>query len=240
MTRLVLLTVLLGLLFYGGQWLWRRLAPRLAEKKRHIALAAGVLAVLLLALSGRLVLVFAGIGAAAAYLLRRLPQLMRWAPLLQGLWRQWRAGRFQQDAAVETERLRLHPGRGEGWVLSGAHAGRALRELNLDQLLALWREWRGDDAASAALLEGYLDRLYGSEWRRVAEGRQGSQGGGRSAGGKMSRDEAREVLGLQPGASDKDIIAAHRRLMQRFHPDRGGSDYLAAKINQAKDVLLKK
>jgi hypothetical protein len=234
LTRLVLLTVLLGLLFYGGQWLWRKLAPRLAEKKRHIALAVGVLAVLLLALSGRLVLLFAGLGAAAAYLLRRLPQLMRWAPLLQDLWRQWRV---QRGAAVETARLRLHPGRDEGWVLSGAHAGRALRELSLDQLLALWREWRLDDAASAALLEGYLDRQFGSEWRRVAEGRQGR---GRAAGGKMSREEAREVLGLQPSASDKDIVAAHRRLMQRFHPDRGGSDYLAAKINQAKDVLLKK
>lgn len=234
MTRLVLLTILLGLLFYGGQWLWRKLAPRLAEKKQHIALAVGVLAVLLLALSGRLVLLFAGLGAAAAYLLRRLPQLMRWAPLLQDLWRQWR---IQRGAAVETARLRLHSSRDEGWVLSGAHAGRALRELNLDQLLALWREWRLDDAASAGLLEGYLDRQFGSEWRRVAEGRQGR---GRSASGKMSREEAREVLGLQPSASDKDIVAAHRRLMQRFHPDRGGSDYLAAKINQAKDVLLKK
>ena len=56
--------------------------------------------------------------------------------------------------------------------------------------------------------------------------------------GKMSRDEAYELLGLSRNASRDDILMAHRRLMQKLHPDRGGTDYLAAKLNQARDVLL--
>ena len=54
----------------------------------------------------------------------------------------------------------------------------------------------------------------------------------------MTREEAMEILGLKEGATREDVVKAHRRMMQKVHPDRGGSDYLASQINKAKDTLL--
>lgn len=85
----------------------------------------------------------------------------------------------------------------------------------------------------------HLHRLW-SEYIAAKYGSSQRQGGGNDFKGKMTVEEAYEVLGLKPGASEQEIIAAHRKLMQKNHPDRGGSDYLAAKINLAKKTLLKK
>jgi DnaJ-domain-containing protein 1 len=123
----------------------------------------------------------------------------------------------------------------DGLVLEGEYQGRLLSALELTELLSLLARCHAEDARSAALLEAYLDRTRGDEWRDAAPG-PGSRAA--QAGGAMNREEALAVLGLEPGADDQAIREAHRRLMQRLHPDRGGSDYLAAKINEAKRLLL--
>lgn len=129
-------------------------------------------------------------------------------------------------------------GKMDGRVIAGRFEGKLLSSLGLAELLDVWRECRGRDAQSARLLEAYLDHRM-PEWRRTAGG--GAAGGGGQARneGRMSAEEAYEILGLAPGASASDVRRAHRDLMKKLHPDRGGSNYIAAKINQAKDVLLR-
>jgi hypothetical protein len=124
-----------------------------------------------------------------------------------------------------------------GTVLAGALAGRALETLARPELVSLAAILRRDDPDGAALLETYLDRRFPG-WREAEEGHaQAGRGGG---GGAMSRREAYETLGLQEGSSAEEIIRAHRALMKKFHPDRGGSTGLAARVNQAKDVLMQR
>jgi DnaJ-domain-containing protein 1 len=114
-----------------------------------------------------------------------------------------------------------------------------VEELGSADLLALLRECRAEDEEGARLLEAYLDRVR-PDWRDELAGERpgGSGGGARPAGGDMTVEEAYAILGLAPGADAEAIKEAHRRLMVKLHPDHGGSDYLATKINRARDVLL--
>jgi hypothetical protein len=125
-------------------------------------------------------------------------------------------------------------GRMEGEVLLGAFKGRALSSLSDAELAVLREQCAAAADQSLALFDAWLDRAKPG-WRGGNAGRSNGQA---AASSKMTREEALSVLGLKPGAGEKDIRDAHRRLMKQFHPDSGGSDYLAAKINQAKDVLL--
>lgn len=119
-----------------------------------------------------------------------------------------------------------------GTVLAGRFAGRTLDALTDADLLDLQAECVAD-ADSLKVLEAYLDRRLGADWRNTQ--RTPPPRGSRT---DMTRDEALAVLGLAEGASADDIRAAHRRLIQRMHPDVGGTADLAARINRAKDVLL--
>jgi len=125
-----------------------------------------------------------------------------------------------------------------GRVTGGSYGGRRLDDLDEDDLRTLYREV-AIDPESLALLEAYLDRRLPG-WREDVEGDAAAGAGGAPDAGPMTDQEAYQVLGLAPGASEAEIRAAHRNLMKRVHPDQGGSTFLASKINEAKDRLLGK
>lgn len=211
--------------------------------KKFLFVLAGLL-LLYLTLTGRLGFLLPVIGGLLAVFARSLPHLLRYAPLFQRLWMQFRANRPQSGEAdvstVETEylKMRLDHERGEiyGEVLKGRFTGCVFSEMDLKSLLQLREEVLGRDQDSVTLIESYLDRIYSNDWRNAGSSKDESRSSGAREG--MSREEAFEILGLSSGASRDEIVAAHRRLMQKIHPDRGGSDYLAAKINRAREVLL--
>jgi len=126
----------------------------------------------------------------------------------------------------------------DGQVLAGRFEGRVLSELAAAELLQLADDFRGDEE-SLRLLESYLDRMHPG-WRDDMDHGFGEGPGPAASSGGMSAQEAYDILGLEPDASDTEIRAAHRRLIMQVHPDRGGSGALAAKINEAKDLLLGK
>jgi len=151
-----------------------------------------------------------------------------------------------QTSDIETDHLRMtldhDSGAMDGTILKGAHAGRSLDDLGLDDLLALLAEFEASDPPSARLLETYLDRSRHDDWREARDARADRAQGranGRSGGEAMTPEEAREILDVGPDASESEIREAHHRLMQRNHPDHGGSTYIAARINLAKEVLLR-
>ena len=127
-------------------------------------------------------------------------------------------------------------GRMTGTVLAGSYSGRDLDSLSPQELKGLWRE-AATDPDSRALAEAYLDRRLAG-WRVDFEADGADRHGGAASAGSMTDQEAHQILGLAPGASEAEIRAAHRRLMKRLHPDQGGSTFLAAKLNEAKDKLL--
>ena len=163
-----------------------------------------------------------------------IPGAWRWPPF--GSWGKSASSRGQ-TSSVRTAWLEMEldhdSGDMRGTVLQGAYAGKRLDELDKSALKALHLE--ADDPESRRLLEAWLDRTAGPDWREDFEPPPPPP---ERATTGMTRAEALKVLGLADGATEEEIRAAHRRLMLQNHPDKGGSDYLASKINEAKDVLL--
>ena len=126
-----------------------------------------------------------------------------------------------------------------GTVLRGRFAGLRLDELGREELVALLRECRADDEEGARLIEAYLDRAH-PDWRDGPHDEGAGAGAPpRAASSDMTAEEAYAILGLAPGSDTAAIRAAHHRLMKQLHPDHGGTDYFAAQLNRARDVLLR-
>ena len=230
---IVLALVILATLAFTIAWFLRASPTSVARLLRPVLIVLGGI----------------GIGALLIFGLRFLPGLL---PELMGLagvvvtaliaraLRQRPSGGFStpggtsQRTEVRTTFLQawIDHGSGDvgGTVLAGSFAGRPLDALSQSELIDL-RAQCAADADSLKILEAYLDRRLGPDWRTPREPPRGPRS-------DMTREEALAVLGLTDGASDDDVRVAHRRLIQRVHPDVGGSADLAARINRAKDVLL--
>ena len=194
-----------------------------------ITLAAA--AVIALAVSGRLSMLL----MLAAGL---LPMLRRLHSVIGGL----RGPSAGATSEVETSYVRMSldhdTGAMTGTVLQGGFAGMRLDEMRRADLLALLRECRTADEEGARLIEAWLDRA-DPEWRDDLRSERAEAGvPPPRRGADITIEEAYAILGLQPGADAAAIKAAHHRLMKQLHPDHGGTDYFAAKLNRARDVLL--
>lgn len=207
-----------------------------------------ILIAIFLALTGRLAAAFGLIMGAIAFGWRVL-NMVAMAQQMRGLFGGL-GGAFGgsshatagQSSQVESRYIRMtldhDTGAMDGSVISGQFQGRVLSAMPLQELLSLRSEVSGD-ADSLALLEAFLDRAHVG-WRTETGAQDDSQtqSGAPGSSAPMTRDEAYLALGLTPGASRNDIKKAYRSLMAKVHPDKGGSAYLAARINEAKDILL--
>jgi hypothetical protein len=207
---------------------WLKRAP--PEKRMKGVIYAAIAVAGLLVVTGRINPLMGAIVAGVA-LLQRVLSAVQMFDSLKGF-----AGRSgvgpASDVVTDYLRMSLDQSKGamEGQVLKGQFAGRTLGELKLADLMALYNECITADRRSLPVLSAYLSRRFGAQWQAGTPGISGST--------DLTRGEALEILGLESNATKEKVIEAHRRLMQKNHPDRGGTTFLASQINRAKDLLL--
>ena len=225
-------------------WFWLRSQPPGQRKPAIIKLAsiAGIGLVVLLAVTGRLHFLFALLAFLFPFLRRVLPSVLT-GRMGGGGAKAKPGNQSHVSSDILDMSLDHDSGTMSGTILKGPMEGRALADLSESEFIELLRYCRGHDEDSARLLETYLDRRFGDSWRSDDEagsdnGESGERSDSGNAGGPLTESDALDILGLEPGASREEIIQAHRRMMQKLHPVRGGSNYLAARINEAKERLL--
>ncbi|SIS66071.1 DnaJ domain-containing protein [Neptunomonas antarctica] len=250
MFRLAVLVAVIIIGFKTVQYI-RALKP---EQRKKASAKAGVVALitlmLLLTVTGKLH-VLAALGAGLVLFAKRLFPLLRYVPFLKGLYQKAKATQSSgsaQHSTVETSLLKMtldhESGNLDGELLATDSKGKYLSELSLSELIDLYGLAEKQYPDSIEVLAAYIDRTHGSDWREAADADAGhysgesGQNSRASDSGEMTASEAYAVLGLDQNATEEEVIAAHRKLMQKLHPDRGGSNYLAAKINLAKAFLV--
>jgi hypothetical protein len=222
------------------------------EQRKKAGAKAGVLAfiagLIFLTVTGKLY-ILAALGTGFIVLAKRLFPFLRYFPLFQGLFQKAKAKKSSatsKHSTVETSLLKMtldhESGEIDGQLLDTVSEGKYLSEFELPDLISLYIVAGKQYPDSIEILATYLDRKYGTDWREAANAENGSQESGKNSresdDSEMTVIEAYAVLGLDNNAAEEEIIAAHRKLMLKLHPDKGGSNYLATKINLAKDLLV--
>ncbi len=235
MPQLILVLLALGGLWWLSRFFLRANPAALARLIQQGSGAAALVGAGLLLLRGQIEIAV-GLAGLGLYLLG-FSSTLHWSGVFRKSAKT--AGRSSKVRSALIEMALDHDtGAMAGRVVGGSFAGRALASLTRSECEALAAVCAREDPDGARLLEAYLDRRFAG---RRGAGEGDADGGGRRGGaGKMSEDEAYEVLGLQKGAAREDVTRAHRALMQKLHPDHGGTTNLAAQVNEAKDILLRR
>ncbi len=251
MRTLIILGAIGIALLILAQWFIRTPPHKVVNMVKKVGLFVVGALLILAVLTGRAPWLFAVIGGALPFM-HRLATAWKTIKFFKSFQNRQQGARPKDGHTGDTGVSRIatrflsmeldhHSGAITGSVLTGAYAGRNLQDMDFACLLDLLHTCQGSrDQDSVRLLESYLQRQHVEAWEQYCAAGHREDAHHAGASGAMNREEALSLLGLTADATHSDISAAHKRLIQRLHPDRGGTDYLAAKINQAKDVLLKK
>ncbi len=228
--QLILAALIIGLVWFGIKKMATASPANIKTNMRKIIGVSAIGLSIILTLRGGLVIAipffFGGLGLLGLGHLAGID--LPWAKKSAG-----------QRSHVRTKMLLMEldhdSGEIQGEVLAGQFADSQLASLSLDELLLVLDECMAAGDHSPQLLQAYLDTKHPQWTEGFDDNRKTAPA---APTGTMSVKEALAILGLETGASKRKIVSAHRSLMKKYHPDQGGSDYLATKINEAKDVLI--
>lgn len=240
MRLLFLLAILVaGYLIYK-LYFQQLLAEGRAGKIKIGLIVVGLL-FLIMAVTGRTSALFGIIGAAMTQAMRIVPLIIKFAPSLSkyfGVPLSPEGLMSNAESRVKTKSLIMtlnhDTGKINGEILTGAFIGKRLSDLTNQELNQFYRDCQEHDPEAVRIIQAYIARERSSWDGEAAQGSDQSP----IKSDSVTVREAYDILGLAQGATRQEVTDAHRHLMKQFHPDKGGSNYLAAKVNEAKKVLF--